>query len=115
MTPGWPLARQPGGMWPGEPQRPDLIQERRAKIIELRARGLTWTPSPPTSAVATVAGDSRFGQIAQHCLCVGADSPPGTGTGRRALTQMEQRRRRYAAVPCRRHASTLPGSGRLAG
>jgi hypothetical protein len=24
---------------------------------------------------------------------------PGTGTGRRAFTRMEQRRRRYAAVP----------------
>ena len=48
-------------------------------------------------------------------LSVGADSPPAAGTGRRGLTQMEQRRRRYAAVPCRRRASTLPGSGRLAG
>jgi hypothetical protein len=46
---------------------------------------------------------------------VGADSPPGTGTGRRALTQMEQRRRRYAAVPCSRRVWTLPGSGQLAG
>src|ERR1039457_3371557 len=57
----------------------------------------------------------QAGQIAQHSLSVGADSPPSTGTGRRAFTQMEQHRRRYAAVSCRRLASTLLGSGRLAG
>ena len=57
----------------------------------------------------------QVGQIAQHSLSVGADSPPSTGTGRPAFTQMEQRRRRYAGLSCRRRASTLPGSGRLAG
>ncbi len=36
-------------------------------------------------------------------------------TGRRAFTQMGQRRRRYAGVSCGRRASTLLGSGRLAG
>ena len=57
----------------------------------------------------------QAGQIAQHSLSAGADSPPAAGTGRRALTQMGQRRRRYGGVSCWRRALTLPGSGRLAG
>jgi hypothetical protein len=57
----------------------------------------------------------QVGQIAQHSRSVGADSPPSKGTDRRAFTQMEQFRRHYAAVSCRRRALTLPGSGRLAG
>ena len=69
-------------------------RRRRARVLGRAARGV---PADP------------------HSLSVGADSPPSTGTGRRAFTQMEQRRRRYAAVSCRRRALTLLGSGRLAG
>src|SRR5258708_2322715 len=72
-----------------------------------------WTPGQGTVRLRSPRW--QVGQIAPHSLSVGADSLPSTGTGRRAFTQMEQRRRRYAAVSCRRRASTLLGSGRLAG
>ena len=56
---------------------------------------------------------SQARQIAQHSLTVGADSPPSTGTGRRAFTQMEQRG--GATLLCRagdapRHCSDPGGS-----
>jgi hypothetical protein len=54
------------------------------------------------------------------CLGSGGRLPVGAnslqyGTGRWTFLQIARRRRRYAAVSCSRRASTLLGSGRLAG